>query len=125
MKNKTILIVEDHLALRMSLSSWISELFPSLEIHIAANGGEAVELAEYINPDYAIVDIGLPDIDGFDVTRLLKDNNPDSTIIMLTIHEEKKYKDEALRAGASAFVTKRDMISELPSTLHNLLNRQV
>lgn len=123
MKNKAILIVEDHSALRMTLGSWISELFPSFEIHIAANGSDAVELAEGVNPDYAIVDIGLPDIDGLDVTRLIKERNPDSTIIILTIHEEEKYKLEAARAGAAAFVTKRDMLFALPATLHNLFNR--
>lgn len=124
MKNKKILIVEDHLALRMSLSSWISELFPSLEIHTAANGGDAVELAENINPDYAIVDISLPDFSGFDVVQMIKHNNPGSTVVILTIHEGKKYQDEAVRVGAAAFVTKREMLHELPSTLHNLFNRK-
>lgn len=122
MKNKSIIIVEDHTALRMSLSSWIGELFPSLEIHNAASGEEALDIAEYFNVDFAIVDIGLPGMDGFEVTKILKNNNPNSEVVILSIYDGRKYTEESNRVGAAAFINKKDMLSKLPRVLTTLLD---
>lgn len=122
MKNKTLLIIEDHPALRTSLSSWISELFPTLVVHTAASGEEALDIIDNINPHFAIIDVGLPGMDGFEVSRSLKEINPEVKIVILTIFEGKKYVEESIRAGASAFITKKEMLVRIPKTLTNIFN---
>lgn len=122
MTNKTLLIVEDHHNLRMSLAEWLSALLPDFEIFLAASGEDAIGQVPKINPTIAIVDVGLPGINGFELTRILKKNNADIKIIVLTILDGADYKIESFSSGADAFVNKKEMYNSLPSKIHSFLN---
>lgn len=124
MKTQSILIIEDHHILRSSLCSWLSELFPSLIIHQSATGKDGFKLALENEPDLAIIDIGLPDINGIEVTKSIKQNNLKTKVIILTIYDGKKYEHESLAAGADKFINKKDMYLNLPIAI-NLLGIQL
>ena len=71
----------------------------------AADGEEAVRLAEKLKPDIAILDISMPKLSGIEATEMIKDAHPETKVIILTVHEEEEYVYRILRAGASGYVS--------------------
>ena len=119
--NKHILIVEDHKALRKSLMDWLKRVFPNCDFSEAASGEEAIEICRDRTPDLILMDITLPRLNGIGTTKRLLTLVPKARVIMLTIHEDEAYRSEAMSAGASGFVPKRVMKTELIPTMKRLL----
>jgi two-component system, NarL family, invasion response regulator UvrY len=119
-----ILIVEDHLALRKSLSIWLESILSDCQIIQAESGEEAVAAAAAQTPDLVVMDIGLPGISGIQATRRIKALSPQTPVVMLSIHEEQAFKTDAIAAGASAFICKRMIQIELAPVVQALLSRQ-
>ena len=117
----TVLVVEDHDALRRSLHEWIQAVFPDCAVFEARSGEEAVASGPICLPAIVLMDIGLPGMNGIEATRRLKALLPTSRIVMLTIFESDAYRIEAAAAGACAFVAKSHMHSELLPVLAALL----
>jgi DNA-binding NarL/FixJ family response regulator len=117
----TILIVEDHDAVRGSLREWLETIFPQCRVIEAASGEEAVGLAQANLPRLVVMDIGLPQMNGIEATRRIKDSVPSAQIVILTTHEDDLYRADAKVAGASAFVPKRWVQTKLIPTLVALL----
>lgn len=108
-----LLIADDHGVMRAGLQA-ILEDEPDLQIvGVAANGEEAVRLAVSQQPDIALLDIGMPDIDGIDVTRKLAEVAPDTRVVILSVHEEASLLRAAIKAGAYGYVVKRALEEEL------------
>jgi DNA-binding NarL/FixJ family response regulator len=122
-KTLIILIVEDHNALRASLRDLLSAYFPHSFILEAQNGEEAVLLASAHHPDVVLMDISMPGINGIESTRRIKKELPMTQVIVLTIHENREYRDEAAAVGASTFIPKRKMGTDLVPVLSDLLVR--
>jgi two-component system invasion response regulator UvrY len=119
----TILIVEDHNALRDSLRRWLSSIFPDCNFLEAKTGEDAVALAPDRLPDIVIMDIGLPGINGIEATRHIKGSVPKTHVVMLTIHDVADYKTDASAAGADAYIPKHAMHSELIPVVTKLLSQ--
>ncbi len=120
--NKTVLIVEDHLAVRATLKAWLETLFPDFDILDVGSGEEAVELVQNQPLNAIVMDIELPGINGIEAMRQIRTSVTDETpVIVLTIHEDKVFEADALSAGAIAFVPKRKMQSDLVTTLTSVL----
>jgi DNA-binding NarL/FixJ family response regulator len=117
----TILIVDDHEAVRSALRNWLKEKFPSFRIMEMTSGEEAIAKIKEVSPHLIIMDFKLPGMDGINATRQIKRVVPSTHIVMFTIREGEIYIEEAMAAGASAFVTKRAMGTELIPTLNTLL----
>ena len=117
----TILIVEDHDDVRKALRYWLELEFPLCRVIGAASGEQAIALARTEAPRLVIMDICLPGIDGIEAARQVKTTLPLAQIVMLTIHTDDIYRAEAQVAGASAYVTKQRMRSELVPALAALL----
>jgi DNA-binding NarL/FixJ family response regulator len=116
-----ILIVEDHAAVRRSLREWLEAVFPWCHIVEAASGEEAIAAVQAEAPNAVLMDIGLPGINGIETTRRIKAALPGTPVVMLTIHEADAYRADALAAGASAYIPKRVMHTELIPALAALL----
>jgi len=119
----TIMIVEDHEAVRTSLRDWLSAIFPDCVFVEAKSGEEAVDLALARPPDVVLMDIGLPGMNGIRATRHIKAAAPQAQVVMLTIHEAPEYQADAAAAGASAYIVKRRMHTELIPVLARLLSQ--
>jgi DNA-binding NarL/FixJ family response regulator len=117
----TILIVEDHDAVRGSLREWLETIFPQCRVIEAASGEEAVALAQANFPSLVVMDIGLPQMNGIEATRRIKVSVPSAQIVILTTHEDDLHRADAKVAGASAFVPKRRVQTKLIPTLVALL----
>lgn len=101
-----LLIVDDHPLFRQGLCD-VLETDPHLTvIGEAADGEVAIEKAFEINPDVILMDINLPTINGLQVTRKIKTQQPDIKVIMITGYDDAEQVFHALRAGASAYCPK-------------------
>lgn len=117
MKNTRVLIVDDHGVLRAGLRALL-EVEKSLDvIGEAGSGEEALELAKAARPDIVLMDISLPKMSGIEATRKLVLSNPSVRVLILTVHEDKSLLQEAIRAGASGYILKRAVKSELLSAI--------
>jgi two-component system response regulator NreC len=79
----------------------------------AGTGREALQLVEQLLPDLVLMDIGLPDISGIDVTHQIKQRWPHVAVVALTIHEDEEYFFKMLQAGVNGYVPKRAAPEEL------------
>ncbi len=117
----TILIVEDHDAVRRSLRDWLEVEFPQCRVIEAVSGEEAIALVRTESPRLVVMDIGLPGMSGIEATRQIKAALLSAQIVMLTVYEDDSYRADAAAAGATAYVPKRTMQTELIPTLAALL----
>jgi len=119
----TILIVEDREGVRHYLRVLVSESFPKCHCFEARDGEEAVTMASLHLPDIVLMDIGLPKMNGIEATRRIKETVPKARIVIVTNHEACEYKKAAAIAGASAYVLKNRMNSELIPIVTKLLSQ--
>jgi len=100
------LIVDDHAAVRNALRGLIEEE-PGLEcVGEAANGVLAIEAVQTLKPDLMFLDINMPERNGLEVLRLLRQDKNEIQIVILSNHTDIHYVDAAIRLGANAFVGK-------------------
>ena len=120
-KEISVALVEDHDLTRMGLRAAFRQAGLRF-LGEAANGETGIELIGQMQPDVAIVDVGLPDIDGNELIQRFKKANPDSEtrILMLTMHESEKAVLAAFAAGADSYCTKEietdDLIAAIKET---------
>lgn len=108
-----VLLVDDHGVVRMGLRMLL-EGEDDFEIcGEASSGKEAIDQASALKPDVILMDIGLPDMSGIEATRKIKEANPDTAVVALTIHEDEEYFFKMLEAGANGYVPKKAAPEEL------------
>lgn len=101
-----ILIVDDHEIVREGIKALLS-LFPDMEIVAeAADGAEAVEKAEAVNPEVVLMDLVMPGMDGIEATRKILERHPSTRILALTSFSADDKIFPALRAGAIGYLLK-------------------
>jgi two-component system, OmpR family, KDP operon response regulator KdpE len=113
-KGARVLIVDDERPIRRFLRAAISA--HGYEVIEAANGSEALQLAAVQKPDMIILDLGLPDIDGFEVVRQIREWTQ-TPIIILSVRESEQDKVAALDAGADDYLTKPFGVAELTARM--------
>jgi two-component system KDP operon response regulator KdpE len=117
--NLRVLVVDDERSIRRFLKASLGSQFVVLE---AASGEEALKMVAIEHPDVVILDLGLPDMDGVDVTRRLREWSP-VPIIIVSVREQEKDKIAALDAGADDYLTKPFGVGELMARLRVALRR--
>jgi DNA-binding NarL/FixJ family response regulator len=114
-----VMLVDDHNMFRNGLE-WIlrkSDQLP-FEVTISSDSGKkALQLAKENRPDVAILDICLPDLDGIECASRLHSYYPDLPILMLSMHDEPQYALHSLESGASGYLTKRAVATDLVSAI--------
>ena len=120
-----LVLVDDHEVVRTGLRMLL-EHQPDMEIvGEASTGAEALEMAAQMKPDVIVMDITLPDISGIEATRRIKQSQPDSAIVALTIHEDEQYFFEMLQAGAAGYVPKRAAPEDLINSIRAAYNEEI
>jgi len=120
--SSSILIVEDHDELRETLLEWLKSSFCDCSFLVAGSGEKATELAEAHHPAIVIMDIQLPGINGIEAIRRIKKISPQTQALILSVMNVSAYRDEALAAGACAYINKQHMHVELIPALNKLLS---
>lgn len=108
-----ILIADDHGVMRAGLRAML-ESDPHIQvIGEAANGEDAYRLAGELQPDIVLLDIGMPGVDGIEITRRLRETHAGVQVLILSVYEDQSLLQGAIRAGASGYVIKRAAGDEL------------
>jgi two-component system nitrate/nitrite response regulator NarL len=113
MKNIKILIVDDHEVVRDGLKNILLSLNNVAIAGEAANGEDAIAFYESNKPDLVIMDISMPGMNGIEATRIIKENDPNAKILILTMHDNQEYLNQIIRSGAKGFVLKNTDKEEL------------
>src|SRR5579863_2131726 len=116
-----VLIVEDHDPYREFLSSVIRKRPEFRVISQAADGVQAVRIAEELRPDLILLDIGLPGLNGIEAARRILRLCPDSKILFVSQESTEEIVLEALSTGANGYLLKTDVASELMAAISSVL----
>ena len=115
-----VLCVDDHPIVRDGIAAIIN-LQPDMSlVGATATAGEALKRFSELRPDVALVDLRLPDMDGFDLIKRLKDMHPNARVIVLSSHEGDVDIQRALEAGAQGYVVKGIVREELLETIRGV-----
>jgi DNA-binding NarL/FixJ family response regulator len=108
-----ILVADDHELVRRGIRGLLRARRGWTVVGEAMNGREAVEKANRLKPDVAILDISMPDLDGLQATRRIREAVPTTEVVVLTMHESDQMVRRVLDAGARGYVLKSDLATHL------------
>lgn len=121
---KSVMIVDDHDAVRRGVRSVVETAACYRVVGEASNGRQALELARETQPDIAIIDYSLPELNGLDLAHGLKKIAPRTEILLFTMHDREELVMDVLRAGVRGFVLKSDAEKHLLAALDALSLRR-
>jgi DNA-binding NarL/FixJ family response regulator len=112
-----ILLADDHMIVRKGLKTLL-EKQPAFEVIAEAGEGRTtVELAQKLSPDVVIIDIAMPDMNGIEATRRIIEKVPTVKVIALSMHSDRRFVGEMLKAGASGYLLKECAFEELANAI--------
>lgn len=112
----TLLLADDHQLLRQGLRRAMEDAGFTV-VAEAGDGEEAVRLAEALHPELALMDVTMPVLDGIEATRLLRQQSPDTRVVILTMHGEEDMVTRAMQAGAVGYLLKDCSMQQVAETL--------
>lgn len=125
MENVRVLLVDDHTLFREGLEMIISNQPDMVVVGQASDGLEGVIKALELKPDLILMDIQMPVMDGIEATRRIKQDLPETTIVMLTVRDDEEKLFEAIKNGAQGYLLKKMHSAELLSLTHRALAGEV
>ncbi len=115
-----ILLADDHTIVRQGLKLILSA-HADLEVTgEAANGREAVEMAQKLKPDIVLMDVAMPELNGIEATRRMVEANSRIKVLVLSMHKEAVYVREILKAGARGYILKDAIDTELLNAVRSV-----
>jgi two-component system response regulator NreC len=108
-----VLLADDHAVIREGLKSLVNAQPDMHVVGEAENGRVALQRASEVQPDVVVMDVSMPELNGIEATGRLKQTSPQVKVLVLTVHEDKGYLRQLLKAGASGYVLKRAVAQEL------------
>lgn len=119
-----IVVADDHKIMREGLKALIDKQ-PDMEVAAEAQDGlTATKLARKLLPHIIIMDIGMPEMNGIDATRQIVSENKDVKIVALSMHADRRFVLEMLKAGASGYLLKDSAFEELVNAVHTVMDGQ-
>ena len=113
-----ILIIDDHRLFRVGIKALLSADTNLSVVGEATSGEDGLQAAQNLTPDVILMDIGLPGIDGLEVTRRLIVLLPNTKILVITMYEDSELVRECIRAGAAGYIIKRASEAELVDAIY-------
>lgn len=117
-----VALVDDHTLVRDGIRALLSVIPTVTVVGEAENGTDAMVMVEHCNPDLLLVDINLPDINGLELTRKIRDRFPTLKVLVLSMYDSKEYVSESLRSGASGYVLKNAPSREIVAAIEAIKN---
>jgi len=117
---KKVLIIEDDEEIRNSFSLIVNSSEKFTVVNAYGSGESAISNIAKDQPDIVLMDIELPGINGIQATKVIKDKYPDAEVVMVSVYEDSDLVFEALKAGASGYITKSANYMELLSALDEI-----
>lgn len=117
----TIVVVDDEPSIRELVSASLH--FSGFDVKTASNGTEAIDVITQTNPDLVVLDVMLPDIDGFTVTRRIRQQGVEAPVLFLTARDDTQDKVMGLTVGGDDYVTKPFSLEEVVARIRAILRR--
>lgn len=117
----TIVVVDDEPSIRELVSASLH--FSGFDVKTASNGTEAIDVITQTNPDIVVLDVMLPDIDGFTVTRRIRQQGVEAPVLFLTARDDTQDKVMGLTVGGDDYVTKPFSLEEVVARIRAILRR--
>ncbi len=117
-----ILIVDDHRMFREGLKALLERDPTKKVIGEADNGRTALTLIDELQPDLVVMDVGMPQLNGIDATRLIRSKSRQVKVIALSVHSDRRFIAGMLQAGASGYLLKDCAFEELSSALDTVIS---
>ena len=117
--NTRILVADDHPVVRQGLKSLLTREGFSV-VAEAADGREALRQVEAVHPEVALLDLGMPGLNGLDAAREIMQSSAGTKVVILTQHAEEPYILEALRAGVHGYVLKSQSVSDVVQAIRDV-----
>jgi two-component system, NarL family, response regulator NreC len=118
-----VLVVDDHAILRDGIRSLLERQNDIDVIGEAENGAVGLALAEELKPDIVLMDVAMPEMNGLEATRKIKEQHPEMKVLILTQHDNQEYIEPLLKAGASGYVLKRSGGKEVVSAIRQVFEQ--
>ncbi len=115
-----ILLADDHVLVRQGFKMILSAQPDMQIVGEAANGREAVEAAEKLQPDIVLMDVTMPELNGIEATRRLATASPRTRVLALSMHKDAVYVREILRAGARGYLLKDSADADLIAAVRSV-----
>ena len=115
-----ILLADDHDIVRRGLKDLLEQHVGWQVCAEASNGREAVELALQHRPQVAVIDLSMPELNGLEATRRIRQALPDTEVLIFTMHESEELIREVLGAGARGYLLKSDAVRQLSPAVESL-----
>jgi DNA-binding NarL/FixJ family response regulator len=119
-KRLRILVADDHELVRRGIRGLLRARRGWTVVGEATNGLEAVDKANRLKPDVAILDISMPDLDGLQATRRIREAVPTTEVVVLTMHDSDQMVRRVLDAGALGYVLKSDLATHLVKAVNSV-----
>jgi len=120
-----LMLADDHVVVRSGLRMLLQARSDIEIVGEAENGREAIEKVKVLRPDVILMDVQMPDINGIQATKRIKEVSPETAVLALTMHEDDHYFFEMLHAGASGYVPKRAAPDELVNAIRTVSEGEV
>jgi two-component system response regulator NreC len=116
-----IVLADDHKIVRDGLKSMLAEETGMQVVAEAEDGRTAVRLAHDLSPDVVVMDVGMPELNGIDACRQIADQLPHVRVIALSMHSDRHFVQEMLKAGASGYLLKDCAFDELAKAIRSVM----
>ena len=118
-----ILLVDDDKNFRLLIQKYFfTKKKKFTVIGQASNGREAIKKANQLQPDLIIMDVRMPRMNGLEATQKIKDTMPFTVIIILSYYDLQEYRKAAIKSGASFYILKTSMVTDLMPAIHKTFN---
>jgi len=115
-----VLIVEDQAPMRAALRDFLALTFPAWQVLEAADGATAMSVFGEHRPSLVLMDVCLPDVNGIELTRHIKEMAPETVVVVMSIQNGAHVVEQALAAGAAVFISKDRIFNELAPLIARL-----
>jgi DNA-binding NarL/FixJ family response regulator len=112
-----VVIADDHSLVRQGVARYLESSDGIGVVGEASTGSEIVRVAEEVKPDVALLDIRMPEMDGLEAARAIRESRPETGIVILTAYDDRHFVVEAVRAGARGYVLKTRDAETLVQTI--------
>ena len=118
----TVLLADDHPLVQDGIRTRFEDIQDIQVIGIANDGKELLEKADELKPDVIIADISMPYINGLEATRLLSETHPEIKVLILTMHDNREYMQNAIDSGAKGYILKDQPANEMIDAVRSIYN---
>ena len=120
-----VLLADDHTLIRAGLRLVVDQQPEFTVVGEAADGRQAVALAQSLKPDIVVMDIGMPELNGIEACRQIRESLPETQVVMLSMHSDEGYVLRALKAGARAYLLKDSAEADLARAIRAAVGGQI